>query len=95
MILARGKAGEVRVGHIVAAHLGRWQLDLDDTALAAVRWTVSAELVLRDDYWIEHIYAFDLYLFLGGQAWRWRNIEIVVGNSVTARGEGRPEVVDL
>lgn len=95
MILARGKAGEVRVGHIVAAHLGRWQLDLDDTTLDAVRWMVSAELVSRDEYWVEHAYAFDLYLFLGKQAWCVKGVELQIGSTVTVRGTGRPEVVDI
>ena len=92
--LARGLAGRLLAGYHVAAHLGAWDLAIGDDAMLDGDWRLTAEVRRTDPYWLGHGSAFGLELALGPACWRWRDVAVEPGASITVRGHGPPQVSD-
>ncbi len=91
-----GPSGEVRCGHQVAATLGPWRMgprgpmnDPDPDG----GWGVSAEVVDRNDFWLDFGGRLDLVLFVGDEQYTWRNVLHVFPETPGLRiiGVGRSE----
>lgn len=94
MVLATGISGELRAGYQVAAWLGRWEMAMSDDRLVDGRWTCRAELLARNDYWLEHAQRFALCLDVGVVQWCWPEVRVQVGDEqLTIYGLGGPAIV--
>jgi hypothetical protein len=92
-VRARGVAGELRAGYHVAAWLGLWGLSVRDDVIPVGEWACDAEVLARDDYWLEHGGPITLVLEVGPRIWKWRDVGIEDdGTKLRINGTGRPEV---
>ena len=54
---------------------------------------LSARVIDRDDYLLDHATAFDLVVPMGDATWRWRGVEVEMsGGCATIRFGGDPDV---
>lgn len=94
----RGPSAVVRVGHVVAATLGFWEITLRGIVGQLVPdgdWTFTAEVLERDGFWLDQAAAFDLVVETAdGQTWRWRGLTRVFNEEKLGFwGSGPPEVM--
>jgi hypothetical protein len=89
---ADGVSGELRVGYQLAARLGRWSIDLDDTHLGPARGTLRAAIVDAVPFWIDQR-PFTARLQLGPGSWLWAvGVTVIDGSTCTMQIDGQPEV---
>lgn len=94
-VLARGTAGELRVGYQRAARVVRWSVSHDpEQPTASKTYTVDLQLDEPDPYWLYHADKFLLRLVVGKQEWRWNDVVVALGSDMQAsvRLERKPEV---
>lgn len=91
MIIARGQTGRLLAGHRVAAVLGEWALNAPES-MAGDGFFCDAAVRRRDEFWLEHGASFVLEVEVGANTWRWRGVEVALGERLNVKATGKPEV---
>lgn len=86
-LIMRGPAAELRIGHEVAACLGKWELTRTETG-----FYLTAGVIHRNMFWLTAGYPIDLSVSVGRNSWRWRNVQVSGDDPLIVSGTGRPEV---
>ena len=94
MIGFSGGRGELRAGYQVAAQLGTWNLGFPTEHFSDGCWTLTAEMLARDVFWLHHAGELGLWLDMGKTWWVWRSVSVECGmTTVTVSGAGGPQDV--